>query len=69
MHHPEVGTLELNFEVLAQPDDSGHRILMYAADEGSPAASGLRLLATSAEVPPVNERGVTPCSVQGDQPA
>ncbi|MFJ5955438.1 helix-turn-helix domain-containing protein [Paenarthrobacter sp. NPDC092416] len=56
MHHPEVGTLELNFEVLAQPDESGHRILMYAADEGSPAASGLRLLATTPEsAAPINE--------------
>jgi transcriptional regulator with XRE-family HTH domain len=49
MHHPEVGTLELNFEVLAQPDESGHRVLMYTADEGSPAAAGLRLLATEPE--------------------
>lgn len=46
MHHPEVGTLELNFEVLAQPDESGQRILMYSADEDSPAAAGLQLLAT-----------------------
>jgi transcriptional regulator with XRE-family HTH domain len=44
MHHPEVGVLELHFEVLAQPDDSGHRVLIYAADEGSPAAAGLQLL-------------------------
>ncbi|WP_043423404.1 helix-turn-helix transcriptional regulator [Arthrobacter sp. 9MFCol3.1] len=49
MHHPEVGTLELNFEVLAQPDESGHRILMYTADEDSPAAAGLQLLATTSK--------------------
>lgn len=56
MHHPEVGTLKLNFEVLAQPDESGHRILMYTADEGSPAAAGLRLLATTPEpAAPINE--------------
>lgn len=56
MHHPEVGTLELNFEVLAQPDESGHRILMYTADAGSPAAAGLRLLATTSEPgAPINE--------------
>jgi transcriptional regulator with XRE-family HTH domain len=44
MHHPEVGDLELHFEVLTQPDESGHRILMYAADPGTPAAESLQLL-------------------------
>jgi transcriptional regulator with XRE-family HTH domain len=44
MHHPEVGGLQLNFEVLTPPDESGHRILMYAADPGSPAAEALQLL-------------------------
>jgi hypothetical protein len=28
-HHPEVGDLELEFELLHLPDDSGHRILTY----------------------------------------
>lgn len=41
--------LELNFEVLAQPDESGHRILMYTADQDSPASAGLRLLSTAPE--------------------
>ena len=44
MHHPEVGTLELNFEVLTPPDDSGHRVLMYTADPDSPSAEALRQL-------------------------
>jgi transcriptional regulator with XRE-family HTH domain len=44
MHHPEVGDLDVNFEVLTPPDESGHRILMYAADPGSPAAEALQLL-------------------------
>ncbi|MGP0222531.1 helix-turn-helix transcriptional regulator [Paenarthrobacter sp. NCHU4564] len=44
MHHPEVGDIELHFEVLALPDDSGHRVLMYAADPGTPAAEALQLL-------------------------
>ncbi|MEV7660859.1 helix-turn-helix transcriptional regulator [Paenarthrobacter sp. NPDC089316] len=47
MHHPEVGRLELHFEVLTPPDESGHRILMYAADPGSPAAEALQLLASN----------------------
>jgi hypothetical protein len=56
MHHPEVGTLELNFEVLAQPDESGHRILMYMADQDSPAAAGLQLLATTSKPAPSTEK-------------
>lgn len=55
MHHPEVGYLELNFEVLTPPDDSGHRILMYAAEPGTSAAEALKLLqsldAPAEEVP------------------
>lgn len=47
MHHPELGCLELNFEVLSQPDESGHRILMYTADEGTSASAALQLLAST----------------------
>jgi transcriptional regulator with XRE-family HTH domain len=46
--HPFVGSLELNFEVLSSPDDSGHRILLYTADPGSPSSEALQLL-TSAD--------------------
>jgi transcriptional regulator with XRE-family HTH domain len=42
--HPEVGELDLSFEVLTPPDDSGHRILMYTAETPS-AISALELLA------------------------
>ncbi|GAB4085497.1 helix-turn-helix transcriptional regulator [Myceligenerans cantabricum] len=42
--HPEVGELDLGFEVLTPPDDSGHRILMYTA-VSAVAASALELLA------------------------
>ncbi|WP_461164351.1 helix-turn-helix transcriptional regulator [Arthrobacter sp. R4-81] len=51
MHHPEVGSLELNFEVLAQSDESGHRILMYTADPGTPAAEALQLLRAETDEP------------------
>ncbi|WP_281451452.1 helix-turn-helix transcriptional regulator [Paenarthrobacter nitroguajacolicus] len=50
LHHPEVGDLELHFEVLTPPDESGHRILMYAADPGLPAAEALQLLASAQPV-------------------
>ncbi|MFK0041983.1 helix-turn-helix transcriptional regulator [Paenarthrobacter sp. NPDC090517] len=49
LHHPEVGYLELNFEVLTPPDESGHRVLLYAADPGSAAAGALQLLEVSGE--------------------
>jgi transcriptional regulator with XRE-family HTH domain len=42
--HPEVGTLELEFEVLHLPDDAGHRILTYTAMPGSASDAALRLL-------------------------
>jgi hypothetical protein len=46
-HHPEVGDLELEFEILHLPDDTGHRILAYAAIPGTPSEAALRLLARS----------------------
>lgn len=49
-HHPDVGELMLNFEVLTPPDDSGHRILMYTAEAGSHASKALQQLASAAGV-------------------
>lgn len=46
--HPSVGSLDLHFEVLATPDDSGHRILIYTAEPDSSSAAGLHLLQTTA---------------------
>jgi transcriptional regulator with XRE-family HTH domain len=45
MNHPELGELELAFEVLTIPDDSGHRILTYTAEPGSSTAAALAHLA------------------------
>lgn len=42
--HPEVGALDLSFEVLTPPDDSGHRITLYSAQTDE-ATSALELLA------------------------
>lgn len=44
MNHPELGRLELGFEVLTMPDDSGHRILTYTAEPGSKDAAALSQL-------------------------
>ncbi|MCQ4079748.1 helix-turn-helix transcriptional regulator [Streptomyces sp. RB6PN25] len=44
-HHPIVGSMELSFEVMHVPDESGHRALMYSAEPGSPSEAALGLLA------------------------
>ncbi|MCZ2824304.1 MULTISPECIES: helix-turn-helix domain-containing protein [unclassified Modestobacter] len=44
LRHPEVGELEVAFEVLTPPDDAGHRVLLYTAAAGTPSASALELL-------------------------
>jgi transcriptional regulator with XRE-family HTH domain len=41
LDHPDLGPLELGFEVLTVPDDSGHRILTYTAAPGSSSAAAL----------------------------
>lgn len=42
--HPEVGRMALDFEVLSMPDDSGHRLLTYTAEQGSQDAERIRRL-------------------------
>jgi len=42
--HPEVGDLDLNFEVLHLPDGDGQRILTHTAEPDSGAAAALKLL-------------------------
>ncbi|MEU5211157.1 helix-turn-helix domain-containing protein [Streptomyces sp. NPDC020742] len=44
-HHPLVGELRLEFEMLQTPDGSGQGVLLYTAQEGSPSEAALRLLA------------------------
>lgn len=44
LRHPSVGELELGFSVLTPADDSGHRLLVYGAEPGSPAHAALALL-------------------------
>lgn len=42
--HPEIGDLELHYEVLHLPDSNGQRILTHTASPGSSSADALRLL-------------------------
>ncbi|ARF58687.1 helix-turn-helix transcriptional regulator [Streptomyces gilvosporeus] len=44
-HHPLVGELELEFEMMQTPDGSGQRVQMFTAADGSPSEAALRLLA------------------------
>jgi transcriptional regulator with XRE-family HTH domain len=44
LNHPQLGSLELGFEVLTMPDDSGHRILTYTAETSSETATALARL-------------------------
>jgi hypothetical protein len=44
LRHPEVGDLELHYEVLGLPDSNGQRILTHTAAAGSGSADALRLL-------------------------
>jgi transcriptional regulator with XRE-family HTH domain len=43
-HHPVVGDLELSFEVVALPDNSAQRILMYSPEPGTSSEAALQLL-------------------------
>lgn len=42
--HPEVGRMDLDFEVLSMPDGSGQRLLTYTAERGSRDAARLQQL-------------------------
>jgi hypothetical protein len=46
LHHPVVGDLDLNFEVMELPFQPGLTLLVYTAPQGSPTADSLRVLAS-----------------------
>ncbi|MCK0116767.1 helix-turn-helix transcriptional regulator [Isoptericola sp. S6320L] len=45
--HPEVGDLELDYEVLHLPEGNGQRLLTHTAEPGSTSSAALRLLTTT----------------------
>lgn len=45
--HPEVGEMELGYEVLHLPEANGQRILTHTAEPGSPSFAALRLLTST----------------------
>ncbi|WP_327177355.1 helix-turn-helix transcriptional regulator [Streptomyces sp. NBC_01335] len=46
LHHPVVGAMTLDFENLHLADNTGHRMLLYTAPEGSPSEAALSLLSS-----------------------
>ncbi len=46
LRHPVVGLLDLDFEALQLPNESGLQINVYTAATGTPTADTLRLLAS-----------------------
>ncbi|WP_280294653.1 helix-turn-helix transcriptional regulator [Nocardia abscessus] len=46
LHHPAVGRLDLEFEAMEFPAHPGLTLVVYTAPADSPAADGLKLLAT-----------------------
>ncbi len=46
LRHPAVGELDLNFEPMELPSEPGLHLNLYTADPGTPAADGLKLLAS-----------------------
>ncbi|MFE0045334.1 helix-turn-helix transcriptional regulator [Streptomyces albireticuli] len=52
-HHPLVGSVSLQFEMMRLPDTDGQRLLAFSAEPGSPSEAALRLLAAS-----VSEAGI-----------
>jgi hypothetical protein len=46
LRHPVVGQLDLDFEAMDLPAEPGLRLNIYTAPAGSPAADGLKLLAS-----------------------
>ena len=49
LHHPEVGDLDLEFEVLHLADATGQRLVTHVAELGSPSAAALDLLGSTTE--------------------
>ena len=46
LRHPVVGQLDLNFEAMELPSEPGLQLNIYTAAAGTPAADGLKLLAS-----------------------
>ena len=57
LRHPAVGELDLNFEALELPSEPDLRLNLYTAGPDTPAADGLKLLASWAATRAVDNTG------------
>jgi len=57
LRHPAVGELDLNFEALELPSEPDLRLNLYTAEPDTPAADGLKLLASWAATRAVDNTG------------
>ncbi|MGI5502268.1 helix-turn-helix transcriptional regulator [Lentzea sp. CA-135723] len=55
LRHPVVGQLDLNFESMELPSESGLTLNVYTAAAGTPTADGLRMLASWAATQDLDE--------------
>ena len=56
LHHPTVGDLELDYEVMELSADRGLRLAVFSAEPGSRSAEGLDLLASWTATPDATDR-------------
>jgi transcriptional regulator with XRE-family HTH domain len=59
-HHPVVGDLHLNYEVMELPADPGLSLIAFSAEAGSPADDALKLLASWAATHDLADALTTP---------
>src|ERR1700735_5273174 len=57
LRHPAVGELDLNFEAMELPSEPDLRLNLYTADPDTPAAAGLKLLASWAATRTAGDTG------------
>jgi len=57
LHHPVAGDLDLGFEALQLPGDSGLTLVVYTAQPGTPTAAALAFLASWADTHRTEETG------------
>ncbi|MRH90575.1 helix-turn-helix domain-containing protein [Nocardia sp. SYP-A9097] len=66
MHHPVVGDLELDWQVLQVLSTTGQSLVTYTAPVGSPSHEALRILASWAAQPPAERTGAAALPIDSD---
>jgi hypothetical protein len=66
LHHPTVGDLELDYEILTLPDDGDQSLRIYSTKPGSPSHDALRLLSSWAHSEANNDHPLSAAPPSGD---